>query len=209
MNPRLSGLLPSPEICDGARRFAFDVVLSVSWVLPPLPVVSHGLKLHVRPQKGGRHSVFSKETEDLLNLEVFWHSPSILPTLMDNNTQLRHLESLSQTGRLVASRVHKCFDGNGSTVLDFDNSKAFFHSDMQFFRGVLGVFGTPSFGVPDFRVPDFGVPGGRPGAKTSVRPSTSWKSKHFGADIHDSKARTSMTPGGVNKKLRSEKLFPN
>ena len=31
------------------------------------------------------------------------------------------------------------------------------------------------------------------------------KNKHFGADIHDPKARTSMTPGGF-KKLRSEKL---
>ena len=41
-----------------------------------------------------------------------------------------------------------------------------------------------------------GYPGGRPGAKTSVRPSKSWKNKHFGADIHDPKARTSMTRGG-------------
>ena len=50
-----------------------------------------------------------------------------------------------------------------------------------------------------------GYPGGRPGAKASVRPSKSWKNKHFGADIHDPKARTSMTPGGL-KKLQSEKL---
>ena len=34
-----------------------------------------------------------------------------------------------------------------------------------------------------------GYPGGRPGAKASVRPSKSWKNKHFGADIHDPKAR--------------------
>ena len=51
-----------------------------------------------------------------------------------------------------------------------------------------------------------GYPGGRPGAKTSVRPSKSWKNKHFGADIHDPKARTSMTPRGFLK-LRSEKNF--
>ena len=50
-----------------------------------------------------------------------------------------------------------------------------------------------------------GYPGGRPGAKTSVKPSKSWKNKHFGADVHDPKARTSMTRGG-SKKLRSEKL---
>ena len=50
-----------------------------------------------------------------------------------------------------------------------------------------------------------GYPGGRPGAKTSVRPSNSLKNEHFGADIHEPKARTSMTPGGL-KELRSEKL---
>ena len=44
-----------------------------------------------------------------------------------------------------------------------------------------------------------GYPGGRPGAKTSVKPSKSWKNKHFGADIHDPKARTSMTAGGFKK----------
>ena len=44
-----------------------------------------------------------------------------------------------------------------------------------------------------------GYPGGRPGAKTSVRPSKPCKSKHFGADINDPKARTSMTPGGLQK----------
>ena len=43
------------------------------------------------------------------------------------------------------------------------------------------------------------------GQKTSVKPSKFWKNKHFGADVHDPKARTSMTPGGA-KKLRSEKL---
>ena len=50
-----------------------------------------------------------------------------------------------------------------------------------------------------------GYPGGLPGAKTSVKPSKSWENMHFGADIHDPKAQTSMTPG-VFKKLRSEKL---
>ena len=41
-----------------------------------------------------------------------------------------------------------------------------------------------------------GYPGGRPGAKASVRPSESWKkNKHFGADVHDPNARTSMTLG--------------
>ena len=44
-----------------------------------------------------------------------------------------------------------------------------------------------------------GYPGGRPGAKTSVRPLKSLKNKHFGVDIHDPKARTSMTRGGVKK----------
>ena len=40
-----------------------------------------------------------------------------------------------------------------------------------------------------------GYAGGRLGAKASVRPSKSWKkNKRFGADIHDPKARTSMTP---------------
>ena len=50
-----------------------------------------------------------------------------------------------------------------------------------------------------------GYPGRRPGAKTSVRPSKSWKNMRFGADVHDPKARTSMTPGRL-KKLQSEKL---
>ena len=37
------------------------------------------------------------------------------------------------------------------------------------------------------------------GAKTSVKPSKSWKNKHFGADVHDPEARTSMTPEGFKK----------
>ena len=45
-----------------------------------------------------------------------------------------------------------------------------------------------------------GYPGGRSRAKTSVRPSKSLKNKHFGADIHDPKARTSMTPGNFGQK---------
>ena len=49
------------------------------------------------------------------------------------------------------------------------------------------------------RVSFRGYPGGRPGAKTSVKPSKSWKNKHFGADVHDPKARTSMTRGGFKK----------
>ena len=46
-----------------------------------------------------------------------------------------------------------------------------------------------------------GYPGRRRGAKASVRPSKSWKkkNKHCGADVHDPKARTSMSPGGVLK----------
>ena len=44
-----------------------------------------------------------------------------------------------------------------------------------------------------------GYPGGRPGAKASVKPSKSWKNKHFGVDVHDPKVRTSMTPGGFKK----------
>ena len=56
-----------------------------------------------------------------------------------------------------------------------------------------------------------GYPGGRPGAKTSVKPSKPWKNKHFSADIHGPKARTSMTPGGFKRnsvrKLRVEFSF--
>ena len=40
---------------------------------------------------------------------------------------------------------------------------------------------------------------GRPGPKTPVRHSESWKNRHVGADIHDLKARTSMTRGGFRK----------
>ena len=74
----------------------------------------------------------------------------------------------------------------------------------DFFR-VSGPEG-PRDPVNGQRVPKFwgrmsggrprGYPGGRPGAKTWVKPSKSWKNKHFGADAHDPKARTSMTPGG-------------
>ena len=54
-----------------------------------------------------------------------------------------------------------------------------------------------------------GYPGGRPGAKASVRSSKSWeKQAFFGADIHDPKAQTSMTPGGFWK-LRSENFGLN
>ena len=43
-------------------------------------------------------------------------------------------------------------------------------------------------------------PGGRPGAKASVMLSKSWKNKDFGADVHDPKARTSITSiRGVQK----------
>ena len=54
---------------------------------------------------------------------------------------------------------------------------------------------------------------GYPGPNLRSGPSKSWKNKHFGADIHDSKARTSTTPRDFQK-LRSEKLwaefsFPN
>ena len=61
-----------------------------------------------------------------------------------------------------------------------------------------------SFGWISGRRPR-GYPGGRPGAKTSVKPLKSWKNKHFSVDVHDPKARTSMPSGGF-KKLRSEKL---
>ena len=52
-----------------------------------------------------------------------------------------------------------------------------------------------------------GYPGGCPGAKTWVRPSKYLKNKHFGADIHDPEARTSMTSG--LKKHRSENFGLN
>ena len=44
-----------------------------------------------------------------------------------------------------------------------------------------------------------GYLGGRPRAKASVKPSKSWKNKHFGSDVHGPKARTSMTPGGFKE----------
>ena len=49
-------------------------------------------------------------------------------------------------------------------------------------------------------------PWDNPGAKTSVKPSKSWKNNHFGADVHDPKARTSMTPGGF-KRTSARKNF--
>ena len=47
---------------------------------------------------------------------------------------------------------------------------------------------------------------GYPGPKLRSGPSKLWKNMHFGADIHDPKARTSTTPRGFQK-LRSEKLW--
>ena len=47
---------------------------------------------------------------------------------------------------------------------------------------------------------------GYPGQKLRSGRSKSWKNKHFGADIHDSKARTSTTLRDFQK-LRSEKLW--
>ena len=47
---------------------------------------------------------------------------------------------------------------------------------------------------------------GYPGPKLRSGQSKSWKNKHFGADIHDPKARTSTTLRGFQK-LRSEKLW--
>ena len=47
---------------------------------------------------------------------------------------------------------------------------------------------------------------GYPGPKLRSGRSKSWKNKHFGADIHDPKARTSTTLRGFQK-LRSEKLW--
>ena len=51
--------------------------------------------------------------------------------------------------------------------------------------------------------------GGRPGAKASVGPSKSWKNKHFGAGIHDPKARTSMTRRGWKKNFGLKKFGLN
>ena len=44
------------------------------------------------------------------------------------------------------------------------------------------------------------------GEKTSFRPSTSWKNKHLGADIHDINVRTSLGPKDCSQRYRSEKL---
>ena len=43
--------------------------------------------------------------------------------------------------------LRKCYDGKGSVVLDFDNSKAFIHSLPSF-----GVVRSSNFGAPDFGV---------------------------------------------------------
>ena len=69
------------------------------------------------------------------------------------------------------------------------------------------VFGT------DIPRTSGGHPRGYPGPKLRLGRSKSWKNEHFGADIHDPKARTSTTLRGFQK-LRSEKLwaefsFPN
>ena len=59
-----------------------------------------------------------------------------------------------------------------------------------------------------------GYPGGRPGAKNFGQALKILENKHFGADIHDPKARTSMTPRAFffflirSKKLRAEFSFP-
>ena len=42
---------------------------------------------------------------------------------------------------------------------------------------------------------------GRPGSKTSGRPSKPLKNKHLGADVHDPNTRTSMTPAGAKQKI--------
>ena len=47
---------------------------------------------------------------------------------------------------------------------------------------------------------------GYPGPKLRSGQSKSWKNKHFGADIHDPKVRTSTTPRDLQK-LLSEKLW--
>ena len=50
--------------------------------------------------------------------------------------------------------------------------------------------------------------GGCPGSKTLGRPSKPCKNNHFGADIDDPNARTSMTPRGF-KKPSDRKLWPD
>ena len=62
------------------------------------------------------------------------------------------------------------------------------------------VFGT------DFPRTSGGHSRGYPGPKLRSGPSKSWKNKHFAADIHDPKARTSTTLRGFQK-LWSEKLW--
>ena len=47
---------------------------------------------------------------------------------------------------------------------------------------------------------------GYPDPKLRSGSSKCWKNKHLGTDIHDPKARTSMTPRDLQK-LRSEKLW--
>ena len=62
------------------------------------------------------------------------------------------------------------------------------------------VFGTD---IPRTSV---GHSRGYPGPKLRSGRSKSWKNEHFGADIHEPKARTSTTPRDCQK-LRSEKLW--
>ena len=82
--------------------------------------------------------------------------------------------------------------GSRGTVPKFQEQKS--SPKSKFWGGISG--GRPR-----------GYPGGHPGAKTSVKPSKSCKNKHFGADIHDPKARTSMTAGRF-KKISVRKTVP-
>ena len=92
---------------------------------------------------------------------------------------------------------------------------------MQFTKEILSQ-GNPSgtknqpkeevFG-PDIPWTSGGHSCGNPGPKLRSGPSKPWENKHFGANIHDPKVRTSTTPRDFQK-LRSEKLwaefsFPN
>ena len=93
---------------------------------------------------------------------------------------------------IIREIVKLCLTSRAIDEANFEASKCLFVQERKS-NPKSKFWGRISCGRPR------GYPGGRPGAKTSVRHSKSWNNKHFGADVHDPKARTSMTPGGFKK----------
>ena len=77
----------------------------------------------------------------------------------------------------------------------------------HFSSSIVGFSRTKNHFGTDIPWTSGGHSRGHPGPKLRSGPSKSWKkNKHFGADIHDPKGRTSTTPRDFQK-LRSEKLW--